>query len=349
MKVQNFPKFEGLAVKTLRAIDDCLEKDQGSRYRTELAEAEIGANAKKESPPYLHRLGPSSITVAPQCDRRLFLKARNVSRSQFKARTIRIFQRGNREEPNVYALLRQGGIAVINKEEAYSMNNLFYAHVDGLVSLVPDCNLKETGVLEIKTMNDTNFQSIERSGLQKAEPGYFIQVQAYLLLSKLPWALFICVNKDRDDLYAEIVKPSEITRGEIKTSVKKAFVKQAPERIKPAITQWPCSVCFENKVCFGKELPNINCRTCVNFSWMKGGYCNFYKKVLDKFDQYKACQFHIYKPDLLQASITSVEYNKKEKFYASISFKFDDCFRKFKGYTIQWVNKYQTRRVKRDE
>jgi hypothetical protein len=137
----------------------------------------------------------------------------------------------------------------------------FCGSCDGIVSgpHLPD----GWGLIEFKTMNDKAFKDTVAKSVLSAKPIYWIQMQIYMNMLSLPWALFISVNKNDDDLYFEIVnhKP-EVAEQYISLAKSIIDSKQPPQRIKEDPSWFECKYCDFREICHYDKQPDKNCRTC---------------------------------------------------------------------------------------
>jgi hypothetical protein len=117
-----------------------------------------------------------------------------------KTRTRDIFSRGHFHEELSRQHLIRAGFKFEPKEEHHrfvAAQGTFRGHADGIIRSGPDVpGVGYPCVWEHKCVNDRGWKTLERDGLPKAYPGYFIQVviyQAYLDLTEHP-ALFTAIN-----------------------------------------------------------------------------------------------------------------------------------------------------------
>lgn len=270
-----------LATKTLSAIDKALEEQSGFR----------------------NHLGASLI--GQSCARKLWYSFHWALNERHEGRTIRIFDRGQREEERVIAWLRKAGCQVWNHDEAGTQfrfedcNGHFGGSIDGAVRGVPDLPTDETCLLEIKTHNDRSFNKLVVDGVEKAKPEHYIQCVVYCYKFNFKHALYLAVNKNDDRIHAEIIKADTqkaiayITRAEAIITAT-----EPPPRINDSPGWWECSYCQFKQICHFHDAPEINCRTCThstpaeNRNWS----CELNRQEV----QFQTgCEQHVYNPHLL--------------------------------------------------
>lgn len=247
-------------------------------------------------------LGGSEI--GEECARRLWYSFRHVKQEKFSGRVLRLFETGHNEELRVVQNLRDIGCEVLTEDpqtgQQFRFDSLaghLSGGIDGAVLGLPEAP-KTWHLLECKTSNTKNFKKLQKEGVQKAKPMHFAQMQTYMHLGKFTRAVYICVNKDTDDIHLERVNYNKIeaerlisrARGVIESA-------QPPEKISSNPSWWQCKFCPYIDVCqTGDEIPAKNCRTCVHASadTKDGGWrCANDYEISDK------CSEHIFIPALL--------------------------------------------------
>ena len=202
------------------------------------------------------------------CDRYLWLSFRWVRPEQFPGRILRLFRRGQNEEPIIVNDLRAIGIDVKTtngSQDRVDFGNHVSGSMDGIANHgVPEAPGKRH-VLEMKTHNKKSFDDLEKHGVQKSKPQHYAQCQVYMLGSKIDRALYIAVCKDDDRYYFERVK---LDRKLAKSYVEKGHRIVASDRIPDPISHDPtwyqCRMCSYYEFCHKAALPEVNCRTCAH-------------------------------------------------------------------------------------
>ena len=129
------------------------------RYTEPKTIAAIWANyeAKRKSE---HRPHLGGSQIGNPCERALFYQFRHAARPHFEGRTLRLFERGDREEPVIVSNLRAVGATVWETDPDTGKQISFSAHgghfslsLDGVAEGLPDAP-KTVHTLEFKTMND---------------------------------------------------------------------------------------------------------------------------------------------------------------------------------------------------
>jgi len=165
-------------------------------------------------------LGASRLGV--NCERALqyeFTHAPVDPGRGFSGRILRVFEVGHVLEDLVVRWLRLSGFELYNQKANGSqfgfsvLDGQLKGHVDGIITAAPpELGLTFPMLFECKTMADKHWRACVKSGVAVAKPIYAAQIsiyQAYMEgtvegISVNP-ALLIAINKDTQDIYAELV------------------------------------------------------------------------------------------------------------------------------------------------
>lgn len=230
------------------------------------------ANQEKKS---RRHLGAS--VIGDDCARAVFYKWRWAAKSEFPARMLRLFGRGHREEPSLIAMLRGAGVNVWAAGESGELkerlrlsgfNGHFGGTPDGVATNLPDLPPEEPCLLEFKTHNDKQFQLIKKNGVFVEHRKYYIQMQVYMQHLDLKWALYLGVNKNDDEIYAQFVQfAPEVAKHYLELAGKIIYARYK-SAIPPKLSQspgfWKCNYCPFLQTCHYDAPPEINCRTCIH-------------------------------------------------------------------------------------
>ena len=294
------------AEQTLTAIDAALFKDQGAAFRTLLGKhiTNAGDAFRGESSPFRGHLGASLI--GRECTRELWYSFHWATKNLHSGRMHRLFNRGHLEEPRFVALLEMIGCKVWQVDEngkqfrVYGHRKHFGGSIDAVVVGLPETG--DTAVLgEFKTHGDKSFKKLVDEGVQSAKWEHFVQMQTYMGKLVLPAALYMAVNKNDDDLYAEIVLFDQAVYERYQQrSVIVIDAVAAPRRINQSPGWFKCKFCDHKAVCHGTDLPEKNCRTCVHAAvgdestWV----CTAHNRNLTEAEQLAACPSYVMNPEM---------------------------------------------------
>jgi ribosomal protein S27E len=244
----------------------------------------------------LTRLGASGI--GNECLRATWLSWRGYARSTFDGRMYRLFRTGHLQEDRIVEDLRRAGFEVWSHQEdgeQYTYNDStghFVAKLDGVVRGVPGAE-KTPHDLEVKTHSKKSFTELEKKGVELSKPGHYYQMQAGMLYSGLPRALYVALCKDNEQYYVERVKPDPqytgIIQRRIDTLVNAELI---PAGVSDDGGAFACKWCDMRSACMGEAQPIRTCRSCVNAVVVpEGGAwgCALTGGVLSGAEQLKAC------------------------------------------------------------
>lgn len=293
-----------IATKTLQAIDQELKKDQGAKWRGILRKTmgalEDAYNDKEES----HRSHMGASLMAKKCGRAIWYSFRWATKSQHEGRMVRLFNRGHLEEGRIVALLELIGATVWQMDENGKQFRISGSHGhyggsgDGIAKGIPDlATLDEACLLEFKTHNEKSFTKLKSEGVKYAKPEHWGQMQQYMEKFKLNNSLYIAVNKNTDELHAEIITlETEAAQQLVERADKLVWLQEAPSKIgnPPSPGNFDCKFCDHRAVCHLGAQPDFNCRTCKSARPVEGGnglwFCDYWKVVIPKESQKHGCE-----------------------------------------------------------
>jgi hypothetical protein len=259
------------ARKTLQAIEQAIVLDQGASFREwqgkvipHLEDAYRGAEDGFRS-----HMGASQI--GGQCDRQIWYSFRWATKNQFGGQLLRLFNRGHIEEGRFIAMLLAIGVRVYQQDQNGKQFRIsgygghFGGSGDGVGVGVPDVPPGTPCLLEFKTHNDNSFRELKKLGVRAAKFEHYVQMQTYLRKMGLTCALYMAVNKNNDELYAEIILLDEAAADSyIARAYKIIPLVQAPVKVSKSPGWTTCVFCDHKPVCHLRVAPVRNCRTCAH-------------------------------------------------------------------------------------
>ena len=256
--------------------------------------------AKRENRPPRSHLGASMI--GRPCEREAWYAFHWALYPEFEGRILRLFDRGQREEPVFIRDLRQAGITVhaVDPETGKQFQfSDFGGHVggsmDGAALGLPEAP-KTWHVLEFKTHSIKSFDATVRDGVQKAHPEHYAQMQMYMGWSGMDRALYLAVNKDNDELYSERVEFAPAVFEKLRGKAQRIVFCTVPmPRISESAAFFRCKTCHFHSICHGGGFPRANCRTCAYAIPTEGGtwHCSRHEKVRSVDEQRAGCPQHL--------------------------------------------------------
>jgi len=205
----------------------------------------------------------------------------------------RLFERGNLEENRIASDLRNIGCKVHlhnplgfkHQQFAVSaLNGHFRGHLDGCVLGIPEAP-KTWHVLEIKTHNAKSFAKLKSEGVQLTKPMHWIQCQVYMHLTGMTRTLYMGVNKDTEELYAERLKyDKDIGEATIVRAYEIIQATEPPPGISDRRDFWECKFCDARDICHGAgpplpalHVPSLSCCQCCHATPIMEGEDGYWK------------------------------------------------------------------------
>lgn len=269
------------------------------------------ANAEE---PFRKHLGAS--VIGDECERKIYYGWRWVKAEKHSAQMLRLFKRGHLEEPRFIGFLRSIGVEVWEIEpvkggqyRVSAHNGHFGGSLDAVGRGIPDLPPGTPFLLEFKTHNDKSFTLLKSDGIMRTKWKHFVQMQDYMGLMGLEWALYCATNKNTDEILLELVQfsPDDFTRS-LARAGKIIYAESPPPRVNASPSFWKCKFCHVQSFChFGEGLPDRNCRTCkfsrpgLNGNWICG--VAHADKTLDEAAQRAGCGLYTVNPVLLNPKL----------------------------------------------
>lgn len=281
-----------------------------------------------------HRMHLGASLIGGQCARKLWYTLHWADKEKLSGQKLRLFGSGHLQEPRVVADLRRIGVQV---EETgpdgaqwtfRAIGGHFGCSLDGAGLGFPEAP-KTWHSLEVKTANQKNYDKLVKGGVKEAKPEHHAQMQVGMGLAKLERAMYICVNKNTDEVYSERVRfdKAEFDRlvARAETIIK---ANEPPARFTEDPTRFPCKwegkasgagpgQCAFFNVCHGTQVPEVNCRTCAHaapkLDGDKGEWtcANEHLKsmpIISEQLQRTGCQEHRFIPVFLERFAKPVDY-----------------------------------------
>jgi hypothetical protein len=259
-----------LATKTLAAIEAAIVADQGAKFRgfEGLVFPHMG-DAYRSEPEEGFRSHLGASLLGGKCARALWYGFRWYTKAKFGGRTLRLFNRGHLEEARFIAMLLTIGCTVYqqdangNQFRISELGGHLGGSGDGVAIGVPDVPAGQPCLLEFKTHGDTSFKKLKKEGMRSAKFEHYVQMNAYMRKMGIPVGLYMAVNKNDDELYAEIVPMESALADEMLDRGRKVIMmREAPAKLNNSPGWFDCQWCDHKPVCHLSHPPERNCRTC---------------------------------------------------------------------------------------
>lgn len=259
-----------LATKTLAAIEGKIQQDQGASFRGCLGKVigHIDDAYSTNEFPFRSHLGASG--VGDDCARKVWYGFRWATKPEFGGRLLRLFNRGHLEEARFIAMLLMIGCEVYQQDEngkqyrISDANGHFGGSGDGVAIGIPDLPEGTAALLEFKTSAEKPFLKVKKEGVKSAKFEHYVQMNIYMRKMGLAAALYMVVNKNNDELYAEVILlDAECADQYIDRGVALVWRELPPEKLNESPGWWMCKWCDHRPVCHLGQEPHRNCRTCL--------------------------------------------------------------------------------------
>jgi hypothetical protein len=232
--------------------------------------------AQRRKIPPRDYLGGSEI--GEDCYRMLWYRFRHVRQPKFPGRILRLFETGNITEDRIVRILRIIGLEVLSVDpntgrqwEYKDCNDHLQIHLDGAVLGLLEAP-KTWHLLEVKSANQKYHNELVKYGVKKKKPVHWDQMQLGMGMSGLKRAVYISVCKNDDSIYFERVKFDKAAyEGLLRKARTIINAESPPERLGKKPDFYKCRFCDMSSFCWGKEWPDVNCRTCAHSSPVEDG------------------------------------------------------------------------------
>ena len=215
-----------------------------------------------------HRGHLGASIIGDKCSRKLWLGFRWATKVEWEPRMLRLFDRGKLEEDRFVEWLTAAGITVYQNDPATGKQYRFTGykgHFGGELDGVGVGILPNPFLLEFKTHGAKSFEELKAVGVEIAKWSHFVQVQIYMGVMSLTQAVYLAINKNTDEIYAETIPfDQEVYDAFVKRAQEIIDMPEPPIRLSNQASWWECKFCEHHALCHQKAVPEINCRTCVH-------------------------------------------------------------------------------------
>lgn len=250
--------------------------------------------------------------IGHPCERYLWLTFRWAGAKKFPGRMLRLFETGQLEEQRMAKNLKRIGVELHTETpdgkqwRISDFGGHFAGSMDGAGKGFPEAP-KTWAVWECKTSNTKGFKELQAKGLQAAKPQHYAQVTIYCGYTGMERAMYICVCKETDEIYAEWVHFDPVEFAKLKARAERVIsADEPPLRISNDASWYECKMCDFHSLCHGEDAPDVNCRTCAHSTPEIDGEdgkwnCNQFGEIglLAQRESHR-CQGHRYIPILLE-------------------------------------------------
>jgi hypothetical protein len=250
-------------------------------------------------------VGVPAGDIGVECDRAIWLAFRRSSRTEeIDWRKRRIFERGNIEEDRLLDLLRLIDCEVSHQQEKVrDCGGHLRGKIDGQVIGLPEAS-KTMHVVECKSAKAEIWRKIHKDGVRLGKPEHFATFQFYMHARGLDRVLYMCSNKDTEDLHIERLEYDPMYAMHAVARINRIIeMPEPPGRLCTKRDDFRGKFCRQAEVCWGELLPRSHCRTCLHSTPLMDGNagwdCARWSKPLSLDEQDAGCGAHLYIPALL--------------------------------------------------
>ena len=290
-----------------------------------------------ESKIELPRAHLGASLLGHSCDRWLWLSFRWAVQPKFSGRILRLFRRGHNEEATIINDLRAIGIKIKNNasQERVEFGSFISGSIDAMIEYgVPEAPNKPH-IAEFKTHSKKSFDGLLKDGVQKSKPMHYVQMQVYMLGTKIDRALYYAVCKDNDEIYTERVRfDKDFAEKYINRGKEIALSERMPPPVSTDASWYECKMCDAHEFCHESHFTkHVNCRTCAHSTPTPESkfHCAKWESDIPTEHQHIGCEYHVLHPDLVPWKMSESD-NQWQAVYiidgkkVKNGFKTDDCF-----------------------
>jgi len=273
-------------------------------------------------------LGASLIGHA--CERYLWMTFRWVDSKKFPGRMLRLFETGSLAEARFVANLKRIGVEVHDTTpdgkqwRVSALGGHFAGSMDGAGRGFPEAP-KTWAVIEFKTHGEKSFTDLVKKRVQAAKPQHYAQMQVYMGETGMERAMYMAVNKNTDELYAEWVHFDPVEYAKLKARAERVIrAAEPPLRVSSDPSWFVCKMCDFAEHCHGEKAPAVNCRTCAHSTPEMDGDGKWTCSLADTSPvaipapvQRTGCGQHRYIPILLERFATQKDYVNGDVVYTT--------------------------------
>ncbi len=251
-------------------------------------------------------LGASKI--GEECKRALWYSFRWVGGREINGRMQRLFNRGHLEELRHAEWLRAIGFIVWTHDESITkedgthpqlrIKNKCKGHLggslDGIVQFPARYKIDGFAVLESKTSGTGSaFNKVKTETISIAKPQHYIQNSIYGADYGIEYVLYICANKNDDDLAVKVEKLDFNLAKQMEIKAESIiFSQEAPAKLSENPTFFQCkNLCDFKDICHSNKPALKNCRSCVNASAVDNAefFCSVHNGIIPREFVPNAC------------------------------------------------------------
>lgn len=271
-------------------------------------------------------LGISVGLAATECDRALWFIFRWCADPERPdGQKVSIFRTGDIWEERLVADLEAIGCEVEGQQDRIRLSaGHVRGKIDGRAIGLPEAP-KTEHLCEFKSSNDKAFKELQKDGCKKAKPLHYAQVQLGMHALGLSRGLYLVVNKNTDERYAERIEYDVEYCLRLLARLERIIAADEPPiRLCKKRDDFRGIFCRQTAVCWGEEMPRATCRSCIHATPLMTGNaawdCARWQQPLSFDDQKAACPAHLFIP----AALASLEMVSADQEAETITYRRPD-------------------------
>lgn len=227
-----------------------------------------------------HRGHLGASQIGHSCPRKLWYGFRwcftatyiNAKGENHKGRMMRLFNRGHNAEDRFIEWLEGMGFKCLPLDPATGkqfritdVNGHYGGSLDGMVTLPERYGPLPKMLLEFKTSSEKYFDKLKDEGVKLAKPDHYAQMSSYGKRYDLKYALYMCINKNTDEVYIEIVELDWNLADQLTQKAHNIINSPVPPpKLSENSAYYECKFCDFAPICHGQAAYEKNCRSCAN-------------------------------------------------------------------------------------
>lgn len=237
--------------------------------------------------------------IGKKCARDIWYSFRWMKQPRFEGRMLRLFQTGHMAERRFVDDLKAIGVDVhdfdyrTGKQFTVSaFGGHFGGSLDGAGLGIPGFE-KKWHVLEFKTHSEKSFTELQKKGVKEAKFQHYSQMNIYMGFTGMNRSLYVAVNKNNDQLYAERTRfDQSLFDAQVKKAESIIFGTFPPGRISNDPDSMECKFCEYKDICHNGHQILMTCRSCkfakpnMQGEWI----CTKHEIVMDVDLQKEGCE-----------------------------------------------------------
>lgn len=145
-------------------------------------------------------------------------------------------------------------------------NGHFGGSLDGIAMFPPSWGIEEPVLLEFKTSSTgSKFSNLKLNQMPVEKPDHFAQTSTYGFKYQFRYVLYLCINKNDDDLHIEVAKLDNNLGQQMILKAGQIIGSQTPPpKLSESPTFQDCRYCDMKDICHEGASLERNCRSCIH-------------------------------------------------------------------------------------